>query len=124
MAAKRLQIIQSYKEGLRNLVKEERLSFLAEDPNCRPNGHIFAIVLESEAKRKALEQHLAAQGIAAYLHVGALHTSSFFKGKYKGKELNTGLRFAECLLRLPVYITLEKKLAERIISSIQSFFKT
>jgi dTDP-4-amino-4,6-dideoxygalactose transaminase len=80
--------------------------------------------LESETKRKALEEHLAVEEISAYLHFGALHCSPYFKERYEGKELKNALRFAEGLLRLPVYHSLENKSVDRIISSIQSFFKT
>jgi dTDP-4-amino-4,6-dideoxygalactose transaminase len=67
------------------------------------NGHLFYIVCRSLAHRTAVLQKLRDAGIHAVFHYLSLHSSPYFQDKHDGRPLPHCDRFADCLLRLPLF---------------------
>lgn len=86
------------------------------------NAHMFYIVCESYETRSALITHLKESGVHAVFHYLSLHKSKFFADKHDGRDLKNSDRFAECILRLPMYYELTEEEVSRVISSVSSFF--
>jgi len=82
-------------------------------------------VCRSLEERTKLIAYLKEQGVGAVFHYLSLHLSEYYKEHHVGEipELPNCDRFADCLVRLPMYYELKNEEVELVISSIQSFFK-
>lgn len=78
------------------------------------NAHMFYLVFPSLEKRTAMIQHLKENDIMAVFHYLSLHSSQFYKDKHDGRELPECDRYADTLVRLPMYYDLEIEDVERI----------
>lgn len=67
------------------------------------NGHLFYIVCRSLEHRTCVLEKLRAAGIHAVFHYLSLHSSPYFQQQHDGRTLPHSDRFADCLLRLPLY---------------------
>lgn len=83
------------------------------------NAHMFYLVFPSLEKRTALIQHLKENDIMAVFHYLSLHSSQYYKDKHDGRELPECDRYADTLVRLPMYYDLEIEEVERICAMIK-----
>ncbi len=67
------------------------------------NGHLFYIVCRSLEHRTCVLGKLREAGIHAVFHYLSLHSSPYFQQQHDGRALPHSDRFADCLLRLPLY---------------------
>ena len=67
------------------------------------NAHMFYLVCRDLAHRTKVIDHLRDQGIQAAFHYQPLHSSPYFADKHDGRNLPYCDRFANCLIRLPLY---------------------
>lgn len=86
------------------------------------NYHMFYILCNSLDERTALVNHLKSQGVLAVFHYLPLEQSAFYKDKHDGRVLPNSQRFADVLLRLPLYYTLTDEEQNFVIQSITEFF--
>lgn len=70
------------------------------------NAHMFYLVLPSLEARQALIQKLKDAGILSVFHYLSLHKSPYYAPKHDGRRLTQCDRYADCLLRLPMYYDL------------------
>jgi len=122
--AKRNLIFDQYMEGLRPLANTGRirLPLVIEDSRC--NGHLFYIVTQSLKERTELISFLAQRGIYAVFHYVPLHTSPAGRrfGRVHG-SLKVTEAFSDCLLRLPLYYEMMQEDVQRVISTIEDFYR-
>jgi len=86
------------------------------------NAHMFYLICNSLEERTNLIEHLKEKGISAVFHYLSLHSSEFYKDKHDGRELKNCDRFANCLLRLPLFYELSDKDVEHIYNIIRQVF--
>ena len=70
------------------------------------NGHMFYLVAPDLEQRSELIRRLKAEGILAVFHYVSLHSSPYFHRLHDGRALPNCDRFADGLLRLPLYYEL------------------
>ncbi|MFZ2339341.1 MAG: dTDP-4-amino-4,6-dideoxygalactose transaminase [Bacteroidales bacterium] len=70
------------------------------------NAHMYYIVCNGPDERIRLINHLKSNGILAVFHYLSLHKSPFYSLKHDGRELPNCDRFADCLVRLPMFYEL------------------
>ena len=88
------------------------------------NAHMFYIVCNSIEERTTLIKHLKENGILSVFHYLSLHLSDYYKSHYINiPNLPNCDRFADCLLRLPMFYELSTNDVYNIISSINTFYK-
>ena len=90
------------------------------------NAHMFYLVCNSLKDRTALIKQLKENDIQAVFHYLSLHSSPYYLDKHDGRELPNCDRYADCLVRLPMYYGLAKTDVTRVhdaISSIDAFAK-
>ena len=87
------------------------------------NAHMFYLVLPNLEKRTTLIQYLRNNGITAVFHYLSLHSSAFYQDKHDGRELPECDRYADTLVRLPMYYDLEMENVDRICKLIKDFYK-
>jgi len=82
------------------------------------NGHLFYIVCKSLEARTALIAKLKAEGVNAVFHYLSLHSSPYYQAKHDGRALPQCDRYADCLVRLPLFFELEPASVEAICQHI------
>jgi dTDP-4-amino-4,6-dideoxygalactose transaminase len=121
---RRKALWQQYYDGLKPLA-EKRFFKLPEVPDfATNNGHMFYLVCNSLEDRSKLITHLKANDILAVFHYLSLHSSEYYAPKHDGRELPNCDRFADCLVRLPLFYELKEEVLGDIIKSIKDFYNT
>ena len=119
---KRKELWELYYRRLKPL-EEKNLAELPYLPGyATNNGHMFYIVCTSLEERTALIQDLNRNGINAVSHYVSLHKSPFYEHKHDGRKLPNADRYADCLVRLPMYYELAEDDVERIVQTIFEFY--
>lgn len=85
------------------------------------NAHMFYLVCNSLEERTALIKHLKENGILAVFHYLSLHSSPYYTDKHDGRELLECDRYADCLVRLPMYYDLEDEEVLEICEIIKKY---
>ena len=109
------------------------LSPLASSPNslitlpslpeyATNNAHIFYLVCKSLEQRTALIKHLKDNSIQAVFHYLSLHSSPYYTDKHDGRSLPECDRYADCLVRLPMFYDLKDETVIDICNTIKAFF--
>lgn len=147
---RRKEIWERYHAGLSNLARQGCFELPVIPDYATNNAHMFYIVCRSLQERSALIAHLKQNGILSVFHYLSLHKSPFytshaevrpdncqavhtvtvteFDGTVSDEAQVVGLdlphcdRYADCLLRLPMYYELSDNDVDYIIDKIHSFF--
>ncbi|MBE9468636.1 MAG: dTDP-4-amino-4,6-dideoxygalactose transaminase [Bacteroidetes bacterium] len=89
------------------------------------NAHMFYLVCKNIKTRTELIQKLGRENILAVFHYLALHKSEFYHEKHDGRNLKNCDKFADCLVRLPLFFELGSDEIDKIISVLtQSLAKS
>ena len=122
-----LDDIQSRRKHLWELYKSELLVIengqfaLPWTPDyATNNAHMFYLVCNSLEQRTKLIQRLKDAGILAVFHYLSLHSSPYYIDKHDGRELPECDRYADCLVRLPMYYDLSDDEVLKICEIIKS----
>ena len=119
---RRKAIWHKYYNGLSAISAKGYFS-LPEIPDyATNNAHMFYIVCNGLEERSALMRHLKEHGILAVSHYLSLHKSEYYKDKYKGGELPNCDRFADSLLRLPLFYELTDEQVDYICDTVEEYF--
>ena len=78
------------------------------------NAHMFYLVCNNLSERTALIKNLKENDILAVFHYLSLHSSEYYKDKHDGRQLPECDRYADCLVRLPMYYDLAVEDVARI----------
>jgi len=106
--SKRKQLWNKYYELLTPLSKEGRF-LLSDIPEyATNNAHMFYLVCNDLQQRTELIKKLRDNDILAVFHYLSLHSSEYYKDKHDGRILPECDRYADCLVRLPMYYELTK----------------
>ena len=87
------------------------------------NAHMFYLVCNSLEERTALIKHLKENGILAVFHYLSLHSSPYYMDKHDGRALPECDRYADCLVRLPMYYDLEDEEVTHICKIVLDLVK-
>ena len=85
------------------------------------NAHMFYLVCNSLEQRTELIKCLKDSGILAVFHYLSLHSSPYYTNKHDGRELTECDRYADCLVRLPMYYDLKDEEVIKICNIISEF---
>lgn len=118
--SKRKKIWQRYHDGLAQHTNQ--IFQLPTLPDfATNNAHMFYVVCHSLSDRARLIQHLKENGVWAVFHYLSLHSSDYYQDKHDGRELPNCDKFADCLLRLPMYYELTDQEIEKTIDAIKGY---
>lgn len=88
------------------------------------NAHIFYLVCRSAEERTNLIRYLGERDVLAVFHYQSLHSSPFMANHSSSRPtLLNADRYANCLLRLPLYYELEEAQVRRICSLVVNFYR-
>ena len=117
---KRKALWETYYKLLKPLAEKGYFSLPDIPEYASNNAHMFYLVFPSLQKRTVMIQHLKENDIMAVFHYLSLHSSQFYKGKHDGRELPECDRYADTLVRLPMYYDLEVEYVEKICGVIKN----
>lgn len=115
---KRKGLWDKYYELLRPLAEQGRFSLPDIPEYATNNAHMFYLVCHSLAERTTLIKKLKENDILAVFHYLSLHSSEYYKDKHDGRVLPECDRYADCLVRMPMYYDLMEDEVERICEVI------
>ncbi len=84
------------------------------------NAHLFYVLLPDEAKRKRIIKWLKEKDILSVFHYLSLHKSPYYHDKHDGRKLQHADRYADTLLRLPMYYELSVDDIDVVIEALKN----
>ena len=118
---KRKQLWNCYYEQLKPLAEKGCFAMPDIPDYATNNAHMFYLTLPSLEARTALIRHLKEKGILAVFHYLSLHSSPFYHDKHDGRQLPNCDRYADTLVRLPMYYDLSMDEVSAICTFIGLF---
>ena len=117
---KRKHIWNHYFEGLNGKIGNEvKLPNIPE--YATNNAHMFYLLCPSLEYRTALMKFLKENDVQTTFHYLPLHSSQFYKDKHDGRELPNCDRYADTLVRLPLFYELSDMEIDKIVKLIVEF---
>ena len=120
---KRKALWNKYYELLQPLADKGCFSLPDIPEYASNNAHMFYLILPDLEKRTALIQHLKDNGILAVFHYLSLHSSAYYHDKHDGQPLPECDRYADTLVRLPMYYDLGIEEVEIVCGSITDLYR-
>ena len=105
--ARRREIWNAYLRGLAPFAEKGLFSLPQIPDYATNNAHMFYLVFPDLEKRTKFIRDMKAQDVQCVFHYLALHASAFYAGKHDGRALPNCDRFADCLVRLPLFYELD-----------------
>lgn len=120
---RRKAIWQKYHEGLKDLADKGFFTMPDIPEYATNNAHMFYIVCRSLDERSALIQYLKEHEVLSVFHYLSLHKSDYYLNHYTDRpELPNCDRYADCLVRLPMFYELTDQEVCTIVKSIHDFY--
>ena len=116
---KRKIIWNAYYEGLKPLAEKGFFRLPVLPSFATNNAHMFYLVFPDLAKRTAFIAKMKDRGVACVFHYLALHASEFYKDKHDGRSLPNCDRFADCLVRLPLFYELNEENVRIVVAAVR-----
>lgn len=114
---------EQYRAGLSELAAKGFVSLPNIPDYATNNAHMFYLVCRNIDERTRLISYLKEKGILACFHYLSLHKSQYYMEHYTERpDLPSCDRFADCLVRLPMFYELEAENVNYIINQIISFY--
>lgn len=120
--SKRLQLWNRYNDNLKELETQRSVNIPDIPSYATNNAHMYYLVCNSLEERTNLISFLKSNNIQAVFHYLSLHKSPYYGTKHDGRELVHCDRFADCLIRLPLYYELTLEDVDRVSSAIRKFY--
>ena len=116
---KRKHIWERYDKALRgNMPKGITLPELPS--YATNNSHMYYLLCDSLEQRTSLMNYLKNNGVQATFHYLPLHSSAYYQDKHDGRQLSNCDRFADTLVRLPLFYELKDDEIDNITRLILS----
>jgi len=122
--AKRILLWNKYYELLKPLADEGYFKLPDMPSYATNNAHMFYLTFLNLEKRTAFIQYMKENGVLTVFHYLALHTSKYYEDKHDGRVLPECDRYADTLVRLPMYYDLEVEQVEEICKLISTYVRT
>ena len=121
--AKRKLLWNTYWELLQPLAQQGRFSLPDIPEYATNNAHMFYLVLPDLEQRTALIKYLKDNGICAVFHYLSLHSSEYYRSRHDGRSLTQCDRYADCLVRLPLFYDLSVDSVKQICETISTYYQ-
>lgn len=120
---RRKEIWNEYYEGLKSMANESYFKMPDIPDYATNNAHMFYLVCRSLEERSKLISYLKDNGVLAVFHYLSLHLSDYYASVESSiPALPCCDRFADCLVRLPMYFELSDEEIQKIITAIIDYY--
>ena len=116
--AKRVAHWNCYREALAPVAQALNCKLPFIPPYATNNAHMFYLVFDGLERRSAFIERLKSKGILSVFHYLSLHSSPFYKDKHDGYKLTQCDRYADCLVRLPIFYELNPAIVVETIKNV------
>lgn len=120
---KRCLLSKRYRDNLQGNVKEKLINLPYIPDYATDNGHMFYLLLSSLDHRTSLISCLRDNEINAVFHYLSLHKSMYYSDKHDGRELPNCDRYADTLVRMPLFYDLTFEQVDYICDKIIEWSK-
>ena len=120
---KRKYLWETYYKRLKPLAAKGCFSLPDMPDYATNNAHMFYLVLPSLEARTAFIKYLKENGVGAVFHYLSLHSSEFYKSRHDGRQLPECDRYADCLVRLPLFYDLTIEQVNTICDLIKTYYQ-
>ncbi|MBO7456233.1 MAG: dTDP-4-amino-4,6-dideoxygalactose transaminase [Paludibacteraceae bacterium] len=121
--AKRKMLWNAYWERLKPIADKDYFTLPDIPDYATNNAHMFYLVLPSLEARTAFIQYLKDNGVGAVFHYLSLHSSPYYQSKHDGRVLPNCDRYADCLVRLPLFYDLTMENVNFICDLIEKYYR-
>jgi len=121
--AKRKALWNRYQERLKPLAEQGRFTMPDIPEYATNNAHMFYLVLPDLEARTAFIKYLKDHGVCAVFHYLSLHSSPYYTAKHDGRALPQCDRYADCLVRLPLFYDLSLETVNDICDLISTYYQ-
>lgn len=121
--ARRLSVWNLYHKLLSPLAEKGFITLPHLPGGTSNNAHMFYILCRDLDERSRLIAHLKDHHINAVFHYLSLHKSPFYGPQHDGRQLPLTDRYADTLLRLPLYYELTEQQVAGIAGCITRFYE-
>jgi len=121
--SKRKYLWDTYYKRLKPLADKHFFSLPDIPDYATNNAHMFYLVLPSLDERTAFIKYLKDNGVGAVFHYLSLHSSEYYKSRHDGRELPNCDRYADCLVRLPLFYDLTIEQVHLICDLIHAYYQ-
>lgn len=116
--ARRCQIWDFYRASL-SLFAEQGLFALPNIPdNATNNAHMFYLLFPGLEERSKFISAMKAKDVQCVFHYLSLHSSAFYEKRHDGRALPNCDRYADCLVRLPLFYELNPEIVVNAVREI------
>jgi dTDP-4-amino-4,6-dideoxygalactose transaminase len=119
---KRKLIWSEYYKNLSPIEKSGEITLPRIPKSCEHNSHIFYLITKSLRQRDELLKYLDSKGVNAIFHYLPLHGSAFYSNRHTGPALVNCDRYADTLVRLPMYFELSIEEVRYISKTVGYFY--
>lgn len=120
--SKRKEIWNTYYEELKPLAEQGSFSLPDIPDYATNNAHMFYLVFPDLNKRTEFIKYMKEHEILTVFHYLSLHTSPYYHNEHDSRELPNCDRYADCLVRLPMYFELEIEQVKDITNLIKTLY--
>lgn len=120
--ARRKSIWERYFESFTDVLPNKNITLPKIPDWATNNAHMFYLVLPNIEQRNELIANLKQKSIHAVFHYLSLHSSPYFKKHHDGRPLTNSDRFADCLVRLPLYYEMSNEAIDQVINAVLQEF--
>lgn len=121
--SRRKTICDMYKKGLQELEKDKYIVLPVVPDYATNNAHMFYLICRNLDERSKLISYLKEKGIIAVFHYLSLHLSDYYRSvETHIPHLPYCDKYADCLVRLPLFFELNDDEVDYIIKNVKSFY--
>ena len=120
--ARRRRVWDRYQESLIPLMHKHGLQVPVIPDYATNNAHMFYLLCRSAEEHAKLLAYMRDRKIGALSHYLPLHLSHYYSSQRDGRDLVNAVRFAESLIRLPLYVSLEENEISEVIEAVEHFY--
>ncbi len=123
---RRKEIWNMYNEKLKDIADKGFVTLPYIPDYATNNAHMFYMVCRSLDERTSLISYLKENGVLAVFHYLSLHLSDYYKNHHEGEipALPQCDKYADCLVRLPLFYELKDEEVLYVIEKIEQFYKS
>ena len=118
----RIAIWERYYSNLLPLAKKGLLQIVEIPDFATNNGHLFYILAKNKTQRDELLDYLNNNMVQAVFHYLPLHSSPYYSKYHDGRMLPNTDRFADTLIRLPLFYELPLEIVDVICEKVENYF--